>query len=116
MGERPSSNQGIIMNGNARIDAGNLAVGNHARIDVASDLGRLKDNIRALPDSVASEKADLEKHRAAIETEASKPTPSRSKLEISAKGLLAAAKSVALITPEILTTAERVASWVAKLI
>jgi hypothetical protein len=112
-------NQGIIMNGNASINAHNLAVGDHAQInshDVVSELSRLKDDIRALPDSMARQKADLERHRSALEAEAQKPKPNRSLWEVSAKGLIDAAKAVVGVAPGILTTATQVAGLIGKLI
>lgn len=116
MGNRSSGNQGIIMNGNASINAHNLAVGNHAQInsrDVISQLSRMKEDIDALPDAMARQKAELEKHRSALEAEAQKPKPNRSAWDVSAKGLIAAAKTVAAVTPGILATATKIAGWAA---
>jgi hypothetical protein len=115
MANRASGNQGIIMSGNASINAHNLAVGDHALInshDVISQLGRLKEEIDSLPDGMARQKAELEKHRSALEAEAQKPKPDRSRWEVSAHGLMEAAKAVASVTPSILATAIKLAGWV----
>jgi hypothetical protein len=116
-----SGNQGIIMSGNAKLDAENIAIGEHATInqvkrEVISELRQMKDNIRALPDSVAREKAELEKYRSALEAEVSKPQPSQSAWDISAKGLVAAAKSIGAAAPDILKSAMSVAGLIGKLI
>jgi hypothetical protein len=119
MANNTGGNQGIIMNGNASINAHNLAVGDHAQInshDVISELSRMKDDIDALPDNMARQKAELEKHRSALEAEAQKPKPNRSVWDVSAKGLIEAAKAVAGVTPGILATATKVAGWAAALL
>lgn len=118
MARQNSGNQGIIMNGNASINAHNLAVGNHAQInsnDVISELSRMKNDIDALPPQMARQKAELEKHRRVLEAEAQKPQPNRSVWDVSAKGLIEAAKAVAGAAPAILTTATKVAGWAAAL-
>jgi hypothetical protein len=117
------NNKGVVIGGNGKLTATNLAVGDQAQINIAApqsatDVAALLKQFReelARNDAITGEtRQALEELAGNAEKEVAKEKPNKTLGRITAEGLKEATSTVAEIAPTLLAIATQVAVWFAR--
>jgi hypothetical protein len=116
-----SVNRGISLSGSASFQATNVIIGknssishqaltNEDKVEMQRLLNDFEQQLNAVPKSMRDAQAIMEP-LAVLKLEAQKASPDESHWELTGKGLVEAAKSVAQMAPSLLKTATAIANF-----